>query len=86
VRPDDDTLNHPTGTGDHDSAQGTGDTDRTDAADLDDLDPDGAPCLVCGQTVPGPNPALLCPDCSEVAATIAPDGTTAPDDTAPDAR
>jgi hypothetical protein len=28
-----------------------------------DLDADGAPCLICGDTVPGPRPALLCPDC-----------------------
>ena len=50
------------------------DTDNTarpaDAFDTDDdeldLDPDGAPCLVCGQTVPGPRPALICPDCTAV--------------------
>jgi hypothetical protein len=34
-------------------------------ADVDaELDADGAPCLICGQTVPGPRPDLLCPDCN----------------------
>ncbi len=44
-------------------------TDTDDDTTLHDLDPDGAPCLVCGQTVPGPGPALLCPDCAAVADT-----------------
>ena len=51
-----------------------GGTDNTtDDDDELDLDPDGAPCLVCGQTVPGPRPALICPDCAAVM-----DGDTAP--------
>ena len=48
-------------------------TDTTTDDDELDLDPDGAPCLVCGQTVPGPRPALICPDCTDVM-----DGDTAP--------
>jgi hypothetical protein len=73
VRPDD-TVTQPTSTDSHDGTQGT---DDTDADDTDDLDPDSAPRLVCGQTVPGPTPALLCPDCAAVADTTAPDATAA---------
>jgi hypothetical protein len=50
-----------------------GGTDNTTDNDELDLGPDGAPCLVCGQTVPGPRPALICPDCAAVM-----DGDTAP--------
>lgn len=45
----------------------TGDDMGDDMGDDEmDLDPDGAPCLVCGQTIPGPHPGLLCPDCTAV--------------------
>jgi hypothetical protein len=60
-----DTVNTPRTTG----ADGTTDDITDDITDDDcqlDLDPDGAPCLACGQTVPGPHPALLCPDCAAV--------------------
>lgn len=64
--------------------------DDINPADIDDedddvdLDPDGAPCLVCGQTVPGPRPAMLCPDCAAVAdASTTPGTTTGPATTGP---
>jgi len=38
------------------------DPDWSDDAD-GDPDADGAPCLICGGTVPGPRPTLLCSDC-----------------------
>ena len=58
-----------------DTARTPGINDHTGDDEMD-LDPDGAPCLVCGQTVPGPHPGLLCPDCT---ALIDADSTTTTD-------
>jgi hypothetical protein len=66
--PDDITPADPDGnahTTGADGADGTTDNTTDDDNELD-LDPDGAPCLVCGQTVPGPGPALICRDCAAV--------------------
>lgn len=73
MRPDDDTFTHPTSADNRDGADGANDTDDAGL----DFDPDGAPCLVCGQTVAGPGPALLCPDCAPDARMSAADSGTA---------